>query len=182
MVAQNTQAYTEILNQQLESALRIAKIGLDSSERLSKLQIDTAKQTVEEFGKVANRLGDARDLQSAITLRTELSQQVVESSLGLSRNVYELFSQTQAELSQLFEERLTAFNRAVVSGMDRAARSAPAGTDVMVSSVKSTVAATAAAVDSMTKAAKQVAEFADASVKAATTATTDAVKSASRVN
>ncbi|MFC4158120.1 phasin family protein [Chitinimonas lacunae] len=182
MVAQNTQAYTEFLNQQLETVLRVSKIGLDSSERLARLQIDTAKQTIEQLAQTTSRLNEPRDLQSTLALRAELTQQIVESSLGLSRNLYELYSQTQTELSQLFEERLNTFNRSVVSAMDRAARSAPAGTDVMVSSVKSTVAATAAAVDSMTKAAKQVAEFADASVKAATTATSDAVKSASRVN
>ncbi|UGA36745.1 hypothetical protein JOS77_21200 [Chromobacterium haemolyticum] len=46
--------------------------------------------------------------------------------------------------------------------------------------MKSSVAAAAAAVNTFSKAAQQVVEFTDSSVKAATSATADAVKTASK--
>ena len=53
-----------------------------------------------------------------------------------------------------------------------------AGSDAAVNALKSSLAAPAAAVNSITKAAHQAAEFTETSVKAATAATADAVKTA----
>ena len=59
-------------------------------------------------------------------------------------------------------------------------KNAPAGSETAVNALKSGIAAGAAAINSMTKAAQQVAEFADSSVKAANSATVDAVKTAAK--
>lgn len=176
----NTQPFADIANQQLETAMRVAKIALDSAERMMKLQLEAAKQAVEDAAKKAAKISEAKDLQSAVGLRSELTEHSVESMLGFSRSVYELATQTQAEFTKLAEEQAAALNKAFISNLDKASKSAPAGSDVMMSTMKSTMAATAAAVDSLSKASKQVAEFADASMKAASTATADAVKNATR--
>lgn len=169
------------LNQtSIETALRFAKISLDSAERLVRLQLDAAKEALEENAKNAKTLSGVKDVQDVVALRSKLAESSVEKALSYSRSVYEVASQTQSELSQLLEEGLSSFNKSVVTSVDKASKNAPAGSDVAVAALKSTVAATAAAVDSMTKAAKQVADFADASVKAATTATADAVKAAAK--
>lgn len=174
------QQFTDFTTEQIEIAMRFARISLDSTERLIKLQVETAKSSLEESAKSAKAMAGIKDLQGALALRQQIADSALDSAMSYSRNVYELASQAQNAFSQLIEERSTAFNKNVVSGLDRFVKSAPAGAEVAVAAVKSTVQATAAAVDSMTKAAKQVTDFADASVKAATTATADAVKTASR--
>ncbi|WP_035053878.1 phasin family protein [Andreprevotia chitinilytica] len=177
---QAQQQFADFATENVETALRFARIGLDSTERLVKLQLETAKTVLEENAKTTKALAGVKDVQEALALRQKLAEAAVDQGSIYSRHVYEITSQAQAELSQLFEEGITSFNKSVVAGLDRFVKSAPAGTDVAVAAVKSTVQATAAAVDSLTKAAKQVADFADASVKAATTATTDAVKAAAK--
>lgn len=174
------QQYTEYTTDQIETSLRFARISLDSMERIVKLQLETAKSSLEEGAKIAKSAAGVKDMQDAIALRQKATESFVENTLSLSRSIYEITSQAQSELSLLAEERAISFNKGVVANMDKLVKSAPAGADVAVAAVKSTVQATAAAVDSMTKAAKQVADFADASVKAATTATADAVKTATR--
>lgn len=176
----NTQPLADIANQQLETAIRVAKIALDSAENLVKVQLEAAKQAIEDSAKNAAKFAEAKDLQSALSLRSELTEQTLEAAIGYSRTVYELATQTQAAFTKLAEEQVSSLNKSFISGIDKVSKSAPAGSDVLISSVKSQVAATAAAVDSLSKASKQVAEFADASIKAATTATADAVKNASR--
>ncbi|MEW9897363.1 phasin family protein [Chitinivorax sp. PXF-14] len=171
---------TELATSNVETVLRLAQISLGSAERLFKINLDAAKQALEQSADSAKALSSVKDLQEAITLRNKLAEAATESATAYGRTVYEATSQVQAELSGLFEERVSGFNKTLVSALDKAAKSAPAGTDVAVAAVKSSVAATAAAVDSLTKAAKQVADFADASVKAATTATADAVKTATK--
>lgn len=160
----------------LETTMRVAKISLDNAERLSKLQMDAARSALEDNTRVAKALAEAKDVQDMMALRAKLAEGAVEKAMAYSRSIYDLASQTQAELNQLMEERVSSFNRDVVAAMDVAMKSAPAGSDVAMAAMKSTVAAATAAVDSMTKAAKQVADFADASVKAASSATANAMK------
>lgn len=174
------QQFADFATEQIEASMRFARISLDATERMIKLQVETAKNAMEENARNAKAAVGVKDVQGALAMRQQVSEAALDSAMNYSRGLYEIASQAQSEYSQLIEERSTAFNKNVVSGLDRFVKSAPAGTDMADAAVKSTVQATAAAVDSLTKAAKQVADFADASVKAATTATADAVKTAAR--
>lgn len=165
---------------QVEIALRVARISLDSFERVLKLQLDSAKTSLEEGTQLAKAVSGIHDFQDAIEFRQKAVENFVEQSLGFYRSLYDITAQTQSELSSLAEERAATFNKSVFAGMEKLAKGAPAGADIAVAAVKSTVHAAAAAVDSITKTAKQVADFANASVKAASSATADAVKAASR--
>ena len=166
--------------EQIETTLRLARISLDSFEHVVKLQLDSAKHSLEEGVQLAQAMANAKDWQDAVALRQKAVESFVEHSLGWFRDFYGVAAKTQSELSLLAEERAIALNKQVATGVENFTKSAPAGADVAVAAIKSSVQAAAAAVDSITKTAKQVAHFADASVKAATTATTDAIKATTR--
>src|SRR5205085_11011619 len=112
-------------------------------------------------------VAQARDVQELLALRTRIAENTLENILGFSRSLYEVASEAQSEYSRLAEERMASFQQAVSESVDQAAKSAPAGGDVAIAAIKSQLAATTAAFDSFTKAAKHVASFADAGVKAA---------------
>ncbi|QDQ25199.1 phasin family protein [Chitinimonas arctica] len=176
-----TQApYSDLAQQQMELALKVARIGIDSTERLLKLQLGAAKEALEDSARTAARLSEVKDPQSAMAVRAELTEQAMGNMLGLSRNIYELAAQTQAELAQLSEIRSGNFQQSLMSNFDRISKATPAGSDILSASLKSSVAAGQAAFDSLNKAARQVAEFADTSLKAASTATAEAVKNVNR--
>ena len=84
-------------------------------------------------------------------------------------------------MSKVLESGMSTLNKNLASVVDKAVKSAPAGSDVAVTALKSTMAATTAAFDSMTKATRQVIDFTDASVRAASakaaTVATSAAKS-----
>lgn len=168
--------FAELNKNSIETALRLAKISMESAERLVNLQIEAAKAALEENAKNAKAMLEAKNPQDVVALRTQLTEAAVERAMSYSRTVYEVASQTQAELAQLLEDRMSAYSKDVAGAVDKATKSAPAGSEFAVAALKSTMAATAAAVETMTKAAKQLTEFADASVKAATSATSEAVK------
>ena len=165
----NVQAMQEQLSEagkgNVETTLRFAKIYMDSAEQLLRLQLDAAKSALEENARNAKALMETRDVPQMIALRTKFAESSIGSAMGFSRSVCEVASRTQQQISALLEARLSEFNKNVAGSVDRAAKNAPAGADVAVAALKSTVAATAAAIDSMTKAAKQVASFAEASMK-----------------
>jgi hypothetical protein len=100
-------------------------------------------------------------VQEVISLQATLAQPSVEKAVAYSRSVYEIAAQTQEEFSKLVEAQFAEVNKNVASSLDKAAKSAPAGSDVAVAAVKSAIAAANSAYDTMSKAAKQVAEIAE---------------------
>jgi phasin family protein len=162
----------------VETMLTLANTAFASAERLAALNLNTARAILEDGVNNAKALLGAKDLQEAITLQTTLSQPAVEKAVAYSRSVYEISAQTQEEFSKLVEAQFAEVNKNVASTLDKAAKSAPAGSDVAVAAVKSAIAAANSAYDTMSKAAKQVAEITEANVAAATNATVKAVGAA----
>ena len=163
----------------IDTAMRLTQIGLNSAERLFKLQFQTGRTLLEEQVRNLHSLAEGAP-QELPTRVNGLAVQTVEQLVNHSRNAYEVLSATQNELTQLLDEQFSQLNRTVISSIDVLAKNAPAGTDAAVNALKLSIAASAAAMNSMTKAAHQVAEFTETSVKAATTATADAVKTAAQ--
>ena len=163
-----------------ETALRFAQISLDSTERLVKFGLEVSKQSLEENVKDARELSGVTDPQEVINRVNQIASQSVEQAVANSRGVYEIVSQAQNEIAHLAEENVGAFNNALISSIESLGKNSPAGSDVAINTVKTGIAAAAAAVNSFTKAAQQAAEFADASVKAATNATVSNVQAAAK--
>jgi phasin family protein len=163
-----------------EALFRAAQISLDSTERLVKLNFELSKQSLEENVKLTRELSSLKTPQEALTRLNKLATQNLEQAVANSRSVYDIVSETQAELGKIAESNFNELNKSVISNIDLLSKNAPAGSETAVNALKSGIAAGAAAINSMTKAAQQVAEFADSSVKAANSATVDAVKTAAK--
>lgn len=159
----------------IETLLTLANSAFASAERLAALNLNTARSVLEDGVANAKALLAAKDVQELVNLQAALAQPIVEKAVAYARSVYEITSQSQEELSKLFEAQVAELNKGVATALDKAAKSAPAGSDVAVAAVKSAIAAANSAYDSMSKAAKQVAEIAEANVAAATNATVKAV-------
>ncbi|AUM00771.1 granule-associated-like protein [Zoogloeaceae bacteirum Par-f-2] len=164
----------------IETLLTLANTAFASAERLAALNLNTARTLLEDGVANAKAMLAVKDVQELINLQTSLAQPLVEKVVAYARNVYEIASQSQEEISKLLESQIAEINKGVASALDKAAKSAPAGSDVAVAAVKSAIAAANSAYDSMSKAAKQVAEIAEANVAAATNATVKAVSSTAK--
>lgn len=159
----------------VESLLNIANTAFASAERIAALNLNTARSMLEESVANAKSLMTAKDVQELMAMQTSLAQPTLDKLISYSRNLYEIATQTQEEMNKVFEAQYAEVNKNVSTVLDKAAKSAPAGSDVAVAAVKSAIAAANSAYDTMTKAAKQVAEIAEANVAAATSATVKAV-------
>lgn len=159
----------------VEALLTVANTAFASAERLAALNLNTARSLMEDLVSNAKTLMGAKDPQELVGLQTALAQPAVEKAVAYSRSVYEIASQTQEELGKVLEAQYAEVNKNVGTALDQAAKNAPAGSDVAVAAVKSALAAANSAYDSVTKAARQVAEITEANVAAATNATVRAV-------
>lgn len=159
----------------VESLLTLANTALASAERIATLNLNTARSLLEDSVSNTKAILGAKDVQEALSVQASLAQPNVEKAVAYSRSVYEISAQSQEEVSKLLEGQFGEFQKQIATLLDKAAKSAPAGSDVAVAAVKSAVAAANSAFDSFNKAAKQAAEIAEANVAAATNATVKAV-------
>ena len=165
----------------VDQATKIANVAFIGIEQLVNLNVWAAKNALEANTKNFKALSEITDVQDLVSFRTKVTETGVENALSYSRDAYEVISGTQAEVSKVLESGMSTLNKNLASVVDKAVKSAPAGSDVAVTALKSTMAATTAAFDSMTKATRQVIDFTDASVRAASakaaTVATSAAKS-----
>ena len=92
----------------------------------------------------------------------------IEKAIAYSKSVYEVATETNAELSKAAEKRVSDWNENFTAMLDKAVKNAPAGSDVAVAGIKSMLAAANSAYDNFTKVTKQATEIAEANVAAAT--------------
>jgi len=159
----------------VETLLTVANTAFASAERIAALNLNTARTLLEDSVANAKALLGIKDVQQFMAVQASLAQPAMEKAVAYSRSIYEIATQTQEEFSKIVEAQYAEANKNVSSALDKAAKNAPAGSDVAVAAVKSAIAAANSAYDSMSKAAKQVAEIAEANVAAATSATVKAV-------
>ena len=164
----------------VEALLTMANTAFASAERLAALNLNTARSLLEETVANAKSLLSAKDVQELVSMQASLAQPTVEKAVAYSRTLYQTAPQPQEETGKIPEAQSPETNKGAPPALDKAVKNAPAGSDVAVAAVKSAIAAANSAYDSMTKAAKQVAEIAEANVAAATTATVKAVGVAPR--
>lgn len=157
--------FADIATSTMESATRLTRISMDSAERAIGLQLEFAKGALGNAATDALALAHAKDVQELLALRTRMAESALETMMGYSRHLYDVASETQSEFGKFAEERMSSFQQAVTESVEQAAKSAPAGSDMAVAAMKSSLAASTAAFDTFSKAAKHAASLADAGMR-----------------
>jgi len=151
----------------VDIAIRATGIAFQGSERLLDLNIKTARGAVEEAGKAVRYVASVRDPKELMSVKATAIQPAVDKATSYARGLWDIASDAQAEMAKLLEERITHFNKTLVAGLDKMAKSGPVGSDVAVAAVKSVIAAGNSAYDTCLNAAKKVADLTEANVAAA---------------
>ncbi len=151
----------------LDATIAGTQATLASAEQLFKLNLDTARKALEQQTQSARDLLSVTDPQQLVAMRAKLAQQNMQQSAAYANSIYELVSQTQAHVSKLVEEQFSRLNQDMAKGADALGAGMP-GTEVATAALKSSMAASAAMLDGLNRAAKQFQELSDANIKAAT--------------
>ena len=152
----------------VESLLTLANTALASAERVAALNLNTARSVMEDSVSGAKALMGAKDVQELVSLQTSLAQPVVEKAVAYSRSIYEIASQTQEEVSKLFEAQVAVANKTFAAALDKAAKSAPAGSEGAVAAIQNAIAAANSAFGNMNAVTKQFTDAAQANIAAMT--------------
>ena len=158
----------------VETLVGLANTQFASLARLSALNFNVAKSAFEESVNYTKSLLGAKDAQAVASLSATAAQPVLEKAIAYSRGVYEIATQTQAEMNEFAEAQTGEFNKNIVDYLDKVAKNAPAGSNVAIAAVKSALAAANSAYDSVSRVTKQASELAESNFTAATTVLKDA--------
>jgi len=152
----------------METMLSLATSQFAAFEKFANLNANAVKAVFEDSIANARALAGAKDVQELINLQSTFAQPAIEKAIAYSKSVYEVATQNNTEFTKASERRVTEWNENFVSLLDKAAKNAPAGSDVAVSAVKQMLAAANSAYDNFNKVTKQATEIAEANVAAAT--------------
>ncbi|MBM3341347.1 MAG: phasin family protein [Betaproteobacteria bacterium] len=151
----------------LEAATRFANVALLSAERLLDVQLKAAKTALADGIDSAKTLAEVKDLQQLAEVKDTVAQPAFEKAADYVKSVYEIASETQAEFGKLIEQQVAGFNKQFVVALDKLAESAPAGSEVGISALKTAIVTGNSAYENLSKAAKQFNDTAKSNLEAA---------------
>ena len=151
-----------------------------SVEKLAQLNVAAGKAALNESATHAQALLKVKDVQELLALQTEALQPVGEKVSSYSRHVYDIAAGTQAEFTKAVEAQLADAQKAILNLVDTAAKNAPAGSESAVALLKTAVAASNNAYESVQKVVKQATQAAEANLQAVTQQAVSTAKTASR--
>lgn len=163
--------FSNVQKNSIDSLVKFADAWTVAAEQLFDLNVKSAKAGSQEALKQLRALAGAKDVQDLAALQTSFAQANAEKAAGFARALYSWGTETQGEISRLVDSQVGEINRTFAAAIDKAAKSAPNGSEFAFAAVKQAFGAANQAYDAITKAGKQVAEMTESTV----TATANAV-------
>lgn len=105
-------------------------------EKLAELNITTAKSVLEDSLGSIQAAAAATTPQDVLAASTKLAQPMAEKATVYGRSVYEIVSQTGAELSKVSKDKLVDAQKAWESAVASMTQNAPAGSEAFVAAFK----------------------------------------------
>lgn len=150
----------------LEIAMKFAGVALHGAERILDLQLKAARTVFADSVESAKTIAAVKDLKELAALNESLAQPTIEKATAYAKSVYDVTAATQAEFGKLVEEQVAEVNKQVVTALDQLVKTAPAGSEVGIATLKSAIAAANSAYENMSKVTKQFAEVTQSNIEA----------------
>lgn len=153
-------------NAAVDSVLNFARFGLNTTERVVALNLETGRAVLADATKSAQGF-EIKDLQDVGALRARIAETGWSKVSTYSKATYEVLADAQAELTATVEQRVAQLQQQSAATLENVAKSAPAGTEPFIALLKSGLSVSTSALDTATKAARQFGNLADTNIKAA---------------
>ena len=152
----------------VETLVNMANTAFGGMERLAALNLNAARTLMEDGAANTRALLGVKDVQGLVSLQTMMAQPGLQKATVYSRSVCRIAADTQEALSEVVEGQVCELSQSANQALDEAAKTAPPGADLGVNAMRSVLVAANSAYDSMSRAAKQVTEMAEATLADAT--------------
>lgn len=162
----------------LETLFGLTNKAFEGVEKVVELNIAASKSALSEAASTAQSALSVKDAQELLALQSSLLQPLAEKVTSYSRHLYDIASSTQTEFAKAAEAQVSEAQQKFTTFVDSTSKNAPAGTESAVAILKSSVAATNNAFESVQKVIKQATDMAESNFNAVTASATQATKTA----
>jgi len=146
-------------------------------EKLAALNLQAVRATLAETQENMTKVSGTTEPQQWFSLQTGFSGPFAEKSLSYGRQVFEIASTTQAEVTQLAQTQYERYNSRMQELVEEAAKRTPAGSEAAIAAWKSAMAATTTLCETLQKTGQQAVQIAESNFEAVTATASKAVRS-----
>ena len=146
-------------------------------EKLVALNLQAVRATLAEAQENLTKVSGTTEPQQWFTLQADVTGPFAEKSLSYGKQVFEIASTTQAEVTQLAQTHYERYNDRVQALVEEAAKHAPTGSEAAIAAWKSAIAATTTLYETLQKTGQQAVQFAGSNLDVVTATASKAVQS-----
>lgn len=167
----NVEDLVKVQQEMLKATNNVAATAFEAAKKLAELNMQTARTGFEESAAQMKALMSAKDPKALTELVSQMSAQLAHPDSGkaaaYAKKVYEISSQTGAELSALIEKQVAVTQQQLLVAVDALAKNAPAGSEGVVNLLKQGVVSLNSAYDQITQGTKQLVDLMESNAAAA---------------
>jgi phasin family protein len=164
---QTPEQFTQVQKLTFETFQSVALKSLEGFEKLAELNMQAVKSSMEESAEQMRAMMTAKDPRALGDWSLAAAQPAADKMAAYAKHVYDIASGTGTEIARLVEKQLSEGNKQITASIDAMAKTAPAGSEGMVTLLKTAVSAANSAYEQVNKATKQAVEAAEANLVAA---------------
>jgi phasin family protein len=164
----------------VETLMGLTTKAFEGVEKIVELNLSASKAAMAESAEHAKAMLSVKDAQELMALQSGLLQPLAEKTAAYSRHLYDITTGSTAEMTKAFEGQAAETQKKLMSLVEEATKTAPAGSETAVSMMKNAVAAASGALESVQKAVKQATEAAESNFNAVAASAVDASKTVSK--
>ncbi len=164
----NHQNFVDAARSGLDALHGVAASAFDGIEKLSALNLETTKTSLNGAGQAGRAALAAKDLPALLALQTSLLEPVPVKAAAYFRRFRDIAATTRSEIGALLAEQAAGAQRSAMAAFDSVARNAPEGAGQSIALLKSTVVAANEAIDGVQRATREATETAEANLVALT--------------
>jgi len=155
MTTKTEQQFNEVQKKSLEAAAQLAQLSIENTQRVIEVQVAVAKSLFEDSVNNAKALSGIKDPQEAVQLRTRFAQNSAEKVFAGAREITEIATKAQAQISKLVGEQLTNSSTEVLGAIQQMFQGLPIADPNTMNAIQSTLNTTRTAVEQLTRASSE---------------------------
>jgi len=165
----------------LEATLEIAGKAIEGIERLTALNMQLVRETLDHQGEFAKATLSAKDPSALMNVTKTLAAPASERAASYAKQVYSIASETSTAITGSVQHQVKAAQKTMTDALDTASRNAPVGSEQMFAAARSAMQAASQSVDQALSASHKFAAAAEQGVDTLTKTSAAAAKKAAAV-
>jgi phasin family protein len=162
----------------LEASLEIAGKAIEGIERLTALNMQLVRETLDHQGEFAKATMGAKDPAALMNISKTMAAPASERAATYAKQAYSIASETSNAITGSVQHQVKAAQKTMTDALDTASRNAPVGSEQLFAAARSAMQVASQSVDQAVNASTKFAAAASQGVESLTKASAAAAKKA----